>query len=327
MKFIQLKSELKKGIRPAYVISGDDRFLCFSALGQIKKALGIQLDQLNEVILQGSECSKEDIVAACNVFPVMDNYRLVQVNDFMRGQKARPGEDKLLEYLKQPMRECVLVFFCLGGADALKPYAGLVIDVDCNKMDKDTLFQILLAKVKAEKAEIEPNALETLIMFCSCDMSRINSELEKLISFKDGKTITQQDVEDLVVEDKEYQVFQLSDFIAKGMGQKALDLVSTLSLSAKTSGFAILTPLYNHYRRALYTAVNRDKTNEELGSLLQCSPYAVKVLRGQNAYFSPRKLKQVVDLLYEADRNIKMGKVKEEIAIKKAVINILKIRG
>ena len=35
----------------------------------------------------------------------------------------------------------------------------------------------------------------------------------------------------------------------------------------------------------------------------------------------------IVDMLYEADRNIKTGKIKEEVAIKSTVLNILKIRG
>ena len=36
---------------------------------------------------------------------------------------------------------------------------------------------------------------------------------------------------------------------------------------------------------------------------------------------------KIVDMLYNFDRDIKQGRIKEEIAIKTAVLNILKIRG
>ncbi len=35
MKYIELKSSLKEGLRSVYVISGDDRYLCFDALKKI----------------------------------------------------------------------------------------------------------------------------------------------------------------------------------------------------------------------------------------------------------------------------------------------------
>ena len=61
MKFIELKKDLEKNIRPAYLISGNDRYLCYSALELIKKALNITLVEMNEVIMSGESVTKEDI--------------------------------------------------------------------------------------------------------------------------------------------------------------------------------------------------------------------------------------------------------------------------
>ena len=266
MKFIELKKDLQKNIRPAYLITGNDRFLCFSALEQIKNALAINYKDLNEVIMQGDSVSKEDIARSASVFPFLDKYRLVQVNDYKGKGKAKSGEDELLKYLNNP------------------------------------------------------------ILFCNNDMARISSELDKLISFAGDREIVEEDVLSLVVEDKEYQVFELAEFIARGEKVKALDLLYTLS-NAGRSGFSILTPLYNNYRRALFVAINKDKTEEEIASLLSVKPYAIKMMRNQVKVFTPKKLKLIVDMLYEADRNIKMGKIKEDVAIKTATLNILKIRG
>ena len=55
--------------------------------------------------------------------------------------------------------------------------------------------------------------------------------------------------------------------------------------------------------------------------------FAVKMVKNQAKIFTPKKLKEIVDMLYTFDRDIKQGKIKEEVAIKTATLNILKIRG
>ncbi len=325
MKFLSLKKDLEVNIRPAYIINGNDRFLCYTALKQIRDALKITMPQMNEVILSGDSTSKEEIARAVSIFPFCDRYRLVVVNDFSSKTKSKAGKDELLEYLKNPMKESILVFFNLDGIEALKPYLQYAELVDCAKLSPDVLKKVLKSRVEKENSKISDKALDKIILFCNNDMARINSELEKLISFAGENEISEDDVKSLVVEDKEYQVFELGEFIARGEKTKALDLV--YSLMRNRSGFSILTPLYNNYRRALFISINKDKTDDELGNLLGVNSYAIKMMRGQVKYFTPKKLKTIVDMLYEADRNIKMGKIKEDVAIKLATLNILKIRG
>lgn len=327
MKFLQLKRELSSGIKPAFLISGNDRYLCYAALNQIKDKLAIAYPQMNEVILAGESTTKEEIVRSASIFPFCDNYRLVQINDFSSKTKTKKDSDELLEYLKHPMKESVIIFFNLEKNDALKPYLDYICEIDCDKLDFETLSQTLRNKLNKEGVEIDGEALDKLILYCNNDMARINGELTKLESYCSGRKIETSDVETLVVEDKEYKVFELAEFIARGEKYKALDLVYSLTNGKSGGGFSILTPLYNNYRRALYVSINKDKTDNELASFFGVAPYAVKMTRNQVRFFSPRKLKEIVDLLYNVDRNIKMGKIKEDVAIKTATLNILKIRG
>lgn len=324
MKFIELKKELENKVCPAYLISGNDRFLCYSALDLIKKAANISLSDLNEVVIAGENCTLDDIVKSASVFPFVDAYRLVQVNNF--SAKAKEKNNVLSEYLKNPLESTILVFFNLEANDAIKPFMDKIVHIDCDKLDVNTIARVVKTKAKQSGTEIEDQAIEKLILYCNNDMARITSELEKLICYASDKQIREQDVMDLVEQDKEYQVFELSEFIAKGNKEKALDLVYTICSDSRGT-FSLLTPLYNSYKRALYVAVNKDKTDSELASLLGIKEYAVKMSKNQARAYNPKKLKQIVDMLYEADRNIKMGKINDQIAIKTVVLNILKIRG
>ena len=324
MKFIELKKELENKVCPAYLISGNDRFLCYSALDLIKKAANISLSDLNEVVVAGENCTLDDIVKSASVFPFVDTYRLVQVNNF--SAKVKEKNNALSEYLKNPLESTILVFFNLEANDAIKPFMDKIVHIDCDKLDVNTIARVVKTKAKQSGTTIEDQAIEKLILYCNNDMARITSELEKLICYASDKQIREQDVMDLVEQDKEYQVFELSEFIAKGNKEKALDLVYTICSDSKGT-FSLLTPLYNSYKRALYVAVNKDKTDSELASLLGIKEYAVKMSKNQAKAYNPKKLKQIVDMLYEADRNIKMGKINDQIAIKTVVLNILKIRG
>lgn len=326
MKFTDLKKDLEKGISPAYLISGSDRFLCYSALDTIKKTLKISMPEINEVIIAGESINSQDIAKAASVFPFIDQYRLIQVNDFNGKTKGKSKNDDLLSYLKDPLEGSVLVFFNLNSTDALKPYLSYLKHIDCDKLDTETIQKVMLAKLKKQGVQIAFNALEKLVLYCNNDMSRISNEMEKLISFAGDREINEKDIELLVYQDKEYQVFELAEYISKGENEKALDLVYTLTSGGK-GGFSLLGALYNNYRRALYVAVNKDKTDEQIADLLGVKPYAVKMVKNQALRFTPKKLKNIVDMIYESDRNIKMGKIKEEIAIKTVTLNILKIRG
>jgi DNA polymerase III delta subunit len=51
------------------------------------------------------------------------------------------------------------------------------------------------------------------------------------------------------------------------------------------------------------------------------------MLKNQIAVFSAKQLKIIVDMIADYDRKIKFGEMKESVAIKTIVFNILNLRG
>ncbi len=325
MKYTELKAKLKEKIENCYLIFGEDRFLCFDALKKIEEAAGIAIKDMNSDVISGEKATAKDIVASANLYPFGDQYRLVLVKNY-NPTKNKEEANVLSSYLKTPLSSTVLVFFNPDGYDFLKAIPNITL-VDCNKID--IKFIAAYAKNFLSKQEIEGSdeAIEKLVMFCGGDMSRVNSELEKLSSYVgETKKLTAQVVEEFVVQDKEFQVFQLAEFLAKGDAKNAISLVDSFSYKAGTA-FSIIVPLYNNYRRALFVALNKDKSNAELASQLGVKEFAIRSLQNQIRVFSPKKLKKIVSMITEFDRKIKIGEMKENIAIKTLVFNILNIRG
>lgn len=325
MKYVDLKSSLKIKVENAYAIYGEDRYLCYDALNKIEAAAAITMRDMNYVTLDGETTSATEIVNSANVYPFGDAYRLVLVKDF--APKDKKGERTIIsEYLKTPMPTTILVFFSPQNAEFLGTMSDIT-PVNCDKIEPKFISAFIKNFLAKNQISSNEAAIEKLINYCGSDMSRINSELEKLSSYvAESKVLTEKIIEDFVVEDKEFEVFELAEFLARGDAESAFELMDSFMVKPG-SAFTLISPLFNNYRRALFVAINKDKSAAELASLLGIKEYAVKMLSKQVAIFSPKKLKKIVDMIGEYDKKIKVGEMKELSAIKLIASNILNIRG
>lgn len=325
MKYVELKTSLKRELKNSYLIFGEDRYLCFDALNKIEAAANITIKDMNSITISGESTTAKSIVESANLYPFGDEYRLVVVKNF-NPVKDKQAAAVIQQYLNQPLSSTILVFFAVDGAEFYKGMKNLE-QVDCDKLDGKTI-SIFVKNILAKNGISSNDAvINEFILYCNYDMARVSKELEKLIAFADDtKVITMDVVQSLVSRDREFQVFQLSELIAKGNGEDVNEFVNKMAIKPGTS-YTILTPMYNHYRRALFVSINKDKTPAELAELLSVKEYAIKMVKNQLAVFSTKQLKLIVDKIADYDKRIKTGLMKENIAIKSLVFYILNLRG
>ncbi|MEG1581809.1 MAG: DNA polymerase III subunit delta [Clostridia bacterium] len=324
MKFIELKKSLQVNIEQVYLIKGEDRFLCYLALEMVSSRVGCNIPEMNTALLSQDKMLMHDIIENCLIFPFGDDKRLVIVKDYTTKSGAEIQE--LNKYTSNPASTTVLVFFNPESTETFKNVKNITI-IDCDKLDINLLNSWTESKLlKPFNVSMNSDAKELLFAYCSSDLTRISSELSKLVSYVgDNGNITTQNIKDMVVEDKDYKIFELTDAIAKGNKEKALDILYELNDKEKSS-YSILTPLYNHYRRLLYISINNKESLSRLADYFHIKEFAVKMMFGQAKNYTQRKLKTIVDLLAKADEDIKSGLMKDETAIFFVVLNILMIR-
>lgn len=327
MKYIELKKNLRNKIENAYLIFGDDRYLCLDALKKIQDAASVQFLDMNLVSFDANEnkLSAREIVDSANVYPFCDNYRVVIVKNFAP-TKNKEELSILQKYLDNPLSTTILIFLNYENADFFKSIKNIT-SVDCSKIDSKTISNYIINILAKNGIGASNEAINDLILFCNNDMARVSNELEKLVAYTlETKVLTADIVKDFVNISRDYQAYELAEFIAKGDDENVNNLVE--SFMVKTgAGYQILSPLYNNYRRALFVSLNKDKTTAELAKLLGVKEFAIRMLSNQVKIFAPKQLKYIVDMLAEYDKKIKCGEMKEAIAIKTAVFNILNVRG
>ena len=119
-------------------------------------------------------------------------------------------------------------------------------------------------------------------------------------------------VDRYVVRDKEYQIYELIDYLSKNDSEKAYDLIDTL-LQTEKNPVGLVQYLYSAFRKLLIIALSKE-SDEELAKLFKVKPYAVKMSRVQAGKFSPKTLKRINEDLSSLEFDLKRGKANQDNA-------------
>lgn len=305
MKFAELKKHLSTDkLKPCYYINGDDAFVVKKAEEMFLSLTGNFRD-LNYSSFDNSSTPSE-IISALNSLPMLADFRVVKISDYTHNL------DFIKKYLTSPSPSTVLIF---AGkmSDNFNSISKLVEIVDCNKFDLPFLRSWVSRRFEVAKVKILPVAVEQLIEYCNRDMSRIENEIEKLIAYSLGKEeITAQIIDELVAPESEFKVFELSEAIAVGNREKALEIADNL-LGNATSPIMLLGMLFKHFRRLLFVALN--PKSDTLASDLGVKEYSIKVSVKQASKFTVKRLKLIFDKLCEIDSLVKYGKMVDKTAL------------
>lgn len=319
MKYIELKNSLKSNIFNNYLLTGSDEFLLNKSVELIFNALKINLPELNFVKFIGENVNFEDVVASLNTMQVFDEKKLVVV--YLQIKTSITNQNALLSYLKSPNPQSVLVVVA-GESDILKNNTNLFEIVDCNRLTEDIINKFVLNELKKTSTQITKTALTTLNEYCVYDLTKIVKELEKLVSFvSDKKLIEEKDVKLLVNKTLEFQIYELTENLAKKNRVKVFEILEVLK--SKKDVFKNLVPLiYNHFRRLFFCATS-NLSKSELGQMLGVKDYAITVAYKQSKMFSKLQLKQIVNLIDSLELELKTSAISVELAIWYLVLKIL----
>lgn len=305
LKFAELKKHLSADkLKPCYYISGDDAFVVKKAEEMFLSLTG-SFRELNFSSFDNSSTQSE-IISALNSLPMLAGFRIVKISDYSQSL------DFIKKYLMSPSPSTVLIF---AGkmSDNFNSISKLVEMVDCNKFDLPFLRSWVTRRFEVARVKAAPAAVDRLIEYCNRDMSRIENEIEKLIAYSLGKeVITEQLIDEMVAPESEFKIFELSEAIAVGDREKALEIADNL-LGAATSSIMLLGMLFKHFRRLLFVALN--PKSDTLASDLGVKEYSVKVSVKQASKFTVKRLKLIFDRLCDVDSMVKSGKMVDKTAL------------
>ena len=314
MRFSDLKKSLIDGIKPAYLIFGQDAFLRENALRLLKdKALSEPDLNLNNFL--GEEI-KEDCVPFINAlrsYPFISEKRYVVVKDYYPTQKEL--SQKLIKDALSDISETTVLIIVNENSkcDALLKNPLFTL-VDCQKADDELIVRWVRAEAMKSQVIVSKQACDALIEYCHSDMTKISSELNKLLSFVgDKKEISESDVKEVVNKDSDYQIYELASSISKGDNNKTFKLLNEM-LANNEDKQRLFISIYSHFRKLLHASIAKG-TDKEIADLLNVKESALFMIKKQAKAFSTKRLKNICDKMSSYDGAFKSGEINVDSAL------------
>lgn len=323
MKFEELKNNLKSKIEPAYLLMGVDEFLLSSAYNLIVKYSGMLMEDLNLIKFGEGIIDMKDVVRALNTLPVFCDKKIVYLDIRMSKLNELKNIKDLQEYLECPNMSSVLIVNL--GSNDIKFIDKNIESIDCNRLGINIVSLKIKQIANMSNKNISEETIKLLYDYTLGDLAKITVELNKLISYVGDKdSIEISDIKELVTPSLEYQVFELTDALAKKKSIRVYQIIS--DMKAKKDEFRTLPAIiFSHFRRLFMVALNQDKNRMELSKLLGVKEYAVKMSMQQAGLFSKSQLKKINELLSQVDFDLKQSNMSIDNAVGLIVLKILNI--
>ena len=195
-----IMSDLKaRRFKPIYILMGEEPYYIDKISDYIENnVMPPEERDFNQTVVYGVDTSPAQVVDMARRFPMMSEYQVVIVKE---AQNIK-NWDRLDSYLEKPLNTTILVIcYKHGTMDARKKYmtkaAAVGVVFKSEKLRENAIPAFIDDYVKQQKATIDPKAKAMIADFIGADLSRITSEIDKvLVSLPEGeRKVTPETVE------------------------------------------------------------------------------------------------------------------------------------
>jgi DNA polymerase-3 subunit delta len=318
-----LRSFKPDGIKTLYVIAAQEYFLTRRVVERIKEALrdDIQGDT-NYQRLDGAELALPELLEAVNTIPFFGSRRLVVLEEAARfvDRLGKKEAQTLLDYLSSPCATATLVMI-FDATDRrrwrdrysrwAKSIKGHGDFVECKPVYEEQIPGWVRRMAGYRGIKLDAEAVEYLSWRLGADLQTIYSELEKLeIYAQGGRTLTLKDIQDLVGDRRQSDIFVFQHHLGGGDLAAALLMLDKL-LSEGEEGIAILNRMFYYFKQLLRIKELDERGEASSGTVARITNNRSEKINRQfieeSRRFSKGELLGVFPRLLEADRLMKTG--------------------
>ncbi|WP_114745257.1 DNA polymerase III subunit delta [Falsibacillus pallidus] len=319
----------KKQFSRLYLLYGTESFL----LNETKmKLLEHVLDEeemdFNFASYDLEETPIEAVIEDAETLPFMGEQRLLFLNNpvFLTAEKTKEKVEHNLAvleaYLKEPAPFTILVFIApYEKLDERKKMTKLLKKeaevLEAKKLSEADIKIWIRNKAAGNGVQIDEEAIEMLLVLAGTNLMMISSEIDKLSLYAgDTKHIDLKTVENLTARSLEQNIFTLVEMVVKRDIEGALRIYYDL-LKQNEEPIKILSILSGQFR-LLYQVKELSRKGygqQQIATTIKVHPYRVKLAAGQSRLFSDEELGRIMDLLADADYQMKTGGLKKEMII------------
>ena len=298
---------------PVYYLVGDEPYYIDRIADYIAEhVLQPEERDFNQTVLFGSDVTAAQIADTARRYPMMSEYQVLIVKEAQNLKNTEAIE----KYLKAPMSSTILVM-CLKNSkidgrkkELVKNIQAAGVLFESNKLKDRELPAFIEKYLKAREVSIDPKSTQMIAENIGSDLSRLTSELDKVVLSLDQKDrrVTPQIVEDQIGVSKEFNGYELRDAIVNRNVYKANLIIKYFDENPKAGSiYSFLPMLFNYFQNlmiAFYAPNN--KSQEGVAEWLELrNAWAAKEYMTGMRNYSGMKVMQIISKLREIDAKSK----------------------
>jgi DNA polymerase-3 subunit delta len=299
----------KKQFKPVYWLEGEEDYFIDRVMHFAEHELLSEAEVgFNLTVFYGRDADWTAVVNACMRYPMFAERQVVLLKEAQHMKEI----DKLEHYITHPLTTTVFVIAFkekkLDGRTSLSKVLKKAAEVMTTKKMPDGQLASWSEELVVSKGfSIAPKALNLLVDHIGNELSRINSEIDKLtLNLNGRKTITEDDIETYVGISKEYNAFELQAAVSRRDLSKAIRIVQYFESNPKAAPIQLILPtLYNMFSRAYAICGLPSQDERTVSNAMGLAPYLLKdaIVTARNYGFEG--VKNAILLLYQFNlRNV-----------------------
>ena len=321
-----IDNDIRDGrIKKVYLLYGSETYLKLLYRNKLLKALGATDDEthMNFTEFSGKNIDEKEIMSIADTMPFLADKRTVLITDSGFFKTSR---DDLAEYIKDNIPDTTTIIFDEREVDGkykmFKAVKAAGSAVEFKTPDEPEIRKWLMGGINREKKKIEPSVLAYFIQKTGVDMSNMSGELNKLLAYTMNKDeITKEDIDAIVVTSLSDRVFDMTDAMAEGKHQKALQIYYEL-LELKTPAQKTLPLVARQFNLMLQVKELKSKgyDDRQIADKTGIRPFFIGKYLNQARRYSAAELKEALDECVEATEKIRTGRIADNIALEMIIV-------
>ena len=320
-----------------YVLYGDDTFSSREVFQELVDAMGSpELRESNLTEFEGAGLNAAQFAAAAQAMPFLTERRLVVIRGLLaaadgqtqgrrrgrqpaRQEQANPS-DAIIAALEglPPTTDVVFLEGRVAPGNpilaALKPLANVR---DFPVLRGDRLSKWVRERMEQKEGAITGEAVSLMVEMVGSNLWTMDSELEKLATYRIGSRVEAEDVRALVSAAREANVFALVDTILEHHAEAAMDMMGRLLQSGATATYVLSMVARQARFLVLAQELGRQRVppnewGERLGIQQE---FVLRKTTQQARQYSADQLRRLYGLLLETDLAMKRGETTDDVAM------------
>lgn len=335
----ELEEVLKKeGLKNCYVFCGIDEKLIKDSINLIiKQAVSEDFLELNSVKFDGNKVNIQEIQNACETLPFLSNKKVVIVYRalFLSDREDRESKKKFEEinsYINNLPEHCVLIMYYIFEDDREKPGNNIkklenrAIVIKADKLKGDKLYKKVKDIFDHRGKDIGKVELRFFCDNVDHNMDIIVNEVDKLISYTEGRDIVRQDIIDMLPQKSDNDVFDLVDFVSQKRPERAIDILNELMYRGENP-LGILSMIQRQFKLLfnIKIGVEDGKNKDTLAKDLRLHPFIAEKLVTQSKKFTKTQIKRCLQLCLNTERTLKSSPFEKKTEMELLIINTVRV--